>query len=729
MTNPSHSNTERKTKHVRSPLPSADEIAQLPPDGGPQFNRLIFEQSPYLLQHAANPVDWRPWGDDAFAAAKEQNKPVFLSIGYSTCHWCHVMEHESFEDGEAAAALNQRFICIKVDREERPDIDHLYMNVCNEITGQQGGWPLTCFLTPEGEPFFIGTYFPRHSLPGRIGIVELAEQIHDVWQNRRDDITFNVKAIRGALQENRQTQSSAKVAPQALALGCEQLSARFDPEYGGFGRAPKFPSPHQLSFLLRQWKRGNEWRALEMVEKTLRQMRHGGVFDQIGFGFHRYSTDRKWLVPHFEKMIYDQAMLMIACIETYQATGDEQYARTAREIATYVLRDMTSPEGGFYCAEDADSEGEEGRFYLWEPQEVVDVLSENDGALFNRIFNIVDGGNFLDEASRQKNGKNIPHLTKPLEAWAEALNVEENTLRERIEDLRIKLFDARKKRIHPLKDDKILTDWNGLMIAALARAGCALDEPEYIAAARKAADFLLTTLRREDGRLLKRYRQGQAGLPAHVEDYAFTVWGLLELYEATFDTQYLQAAIELNDALIQHFQDEEHGGFFLTADDGEKLMDRGKEVYDGAMPSGNSVAALNLIRLARITGKSEYEEHAEKLIAAFGAMANRAPSAVAQFMIAFDFLQGPSCEVVIAGNPQAADTQAMLRALRAEFIPNKIVILRPPTKDTPAIVKFAPYTEHKTPKDGKATAYVCQNYSCQNPTNDPEQMLKFLNQE
>ncbi len=694
----------------------------LPPDGGPEFNRLVFEKSPYLLQHARNPVDWYPWGEEAFEKAAKEDKPVFLSIGYSTCHWCHVMEHESFEDAEVAKLMNEAFVNVKVDREERPDVDNIYMSVCQALTGS-GGWPLTVILTPDKKPFFAGTYFPKEGRFGRPGMLDLVPQVSAAWKERREDVLGSAEKIAQHIQSMGGAQPGEEVGEQALGDGYKQLAAQFDSTRGGFGHAPKFPMPHNLSFLLRWWKRSGDAHALEMVEKTLREMRDGGIFDHVGYGFARYSTDAEWLVPHFEKMLYDQALLAIAYVEAHQATGKPEYAEVVREILTYVLRDMTSPQGGFYSAEDADSEGVEGKFYLWTLGEIREALDEAHAEAFIKAFNITEGGNFENPHTPPRT--NIPHRTRPLAEIAKELDISPEQLAERLESARRTLFEVREKRIHPHKDDKILTDWNGLMIAGMARAARVLDEPKYAQAATRAADFVLETLRDERGRLLKRYRDGEAGLPAHAEDYAFFIWGLLELYETTFEVRYLQAAIELNRDMIEHFWDDQGGGFFFTADDGEKLLTRTKEAYDGAIPSANSVAMLNLLRIGRITGDAKMEARAAAIGRAFAAGVGRAPSAQTQMLTAVDFAAGPSHEVVIAGEPGAADTTAMLAALRGVFAPNKVVLLRPPGDDAP-IVRLAPFTAAQRAIDGRAAVYVCQNYACERPTTQPERMIELL---
>ncbi|MFC1964647.1 thioredoxin domain-containing protein [Chloroflexota bacterium] len=621
-----------------------------------KHNRLISQKSPYLLQHIENPVDWYPWSEEAFDKSKKENKPVFLSIGYSTCHWCHVMAHESFEDPEVARLMNETFISIKVDREERPDIDLVYMTACQMMTGS-GGWPLTIIMTPDKEPFFAATYIPKETRFGRVGILELIPRIKDIWATRQIEALSSASQITTALQGTTLEAPGKELNDSVLHLAYEQLAGRFDERYGGFSQAPKFLTPHNLLFLLRYWRRTGNEKALQIVEKTLQSMRRGGIYDHIGFGFHRYSTDLRWLVPHFEKMLYDQALLAIAYTEAYQATKKAEYAKTAHEIFTYVMRDMTSPEGGFYSAEDADSEGEEGKFYLWTKDEIQKMLSTEEAALIVRVFNVSEDGNFIDEVAGRNNGRNILHLAKSIGELASDLSLSTPDLRAQIAEVRQKLFAHREKRIHPHKDDKILTDWNGLMVAALAKGAQVFDEPEYASAAKRAADFALKYVRNSEGRLLHRYRDGEAALTANAGDYAFFVYGLLELYEATFDVNYLKAALELNGDFVRHFWDHDNDGFYFTADDGERLLVRQKEIYDGAVPSGNSVAMLNLLQLGRITANTDFEDKAAKIGQAFYENVRQSPSAHTQFMVALDFAAGPSYEVVIAGDLQADDTR------------------------------------------------------------------------
>lgn len=688
-------------------------------------NRLINEKSPYLLQHAYNPVDWFPWGDGAFDTARRLDKPIFLSIGYSTCHWCHVMEHESFEHDYTAQLMNEAFVCIKVDREERPDIDNIYMTVCQMMTGG-GGWPLNVVMTADRKPFFAGTYFPRETLGGRIGMQDLSKRIRELWTNNRQEILQSAGKILNALRQLPDDSPGEDLGASIIDKAYQQLVQRYDKDYGGFSQAPKFPTPHNIFFLLRYWMRTGEKRALAMVEKTLQAMRRGGIYDHVGFGFHRYSTDSQWLVPHFEKMLYDQALLALAYTEAYQATRNNEYANTAHEIFTYVLRDMTSPTGGFYSAEDADSEGEEGKFYVWTLDEIRRELTAQDAEIIGFLFGAHPAGNFMEEASGEKTGVNIFHLKKPLVVLADDLGITLEDLTAVIDRAREKLFQVRKNRIHPHKDDKILTDWNGLMVAALARGYQVLESDEYGRAAVRAADFVLSELRGIDGRLLHRFRDGEAGLPAHVDDYSFMIWGLIELYETFFDVRYLQSALELNNHMLNSFWDEGAGGFYFTALDTEHVLVRKKEIYDGATPSGNSVAALNLLRLARIIGNSDFEQKSAALARAFSGTIAQFPSAYTQLLSAMEFSLGPSYEVVITGLPSKQDTTELLRALRKPFLPNKAVLFKPSSPGQQAIVGLAPFTRDHVPIDGKATAYVCQNYRCALPTTSAEKMLSLL---
>ena len=698
-------------------------------------NRLADAQSPYLLQHAENPVDWHPWGEEAFDKARREDKPIFLSVGYATCHWCHVMERESFEDEEVARLLNEHFVPIKVDREERPDVDALYMTVTQALTGH-GGWPMTVLLTPERKPFFAGTYFPKHGRGGRPGMMDMLPQIAASWSGDRERVDGSAEKITEAVREAlaRQRATDTALGEDALAAAYNGLSGRFDDEAGGFGGAPKFPTPHNLLFLLREAQRvgGPDTlvgkRALQMVEETLRAMRRGGIYDHVGFGFHRYSTDRVWKLPHFEKMLYDQALLAMAYTEAFEVTRDPMYRRTAEEIFTYVERNLTSPEGAFYSAEDADSlnaegEKEEGAFYVWHWNDFMQALGERNGVIAAALFNVDREGNFRDEATREMTGANVLFRTVDDGEAAERLEIAEEGFRQRIDGIRQELFEVREKRPRPLLDDKVLTDWNGLMIAALAKAARAFGEPTYAERAARAADFLLDTMRTENGRLLHRYRNGDAAISGMLDDYAFLVWGLIELYQATFEPRTLRAALDLNAMMRTHFEDDEQGGFFLAADDSEALLLRQKEYYDGAVPSGNAVAALNNLRLARLTGQTDLEAVADRVMRSSSEIAEQ-PMAHTLMMSAAAFAAGPAQEITIAGKPGADDTEAMLDALRGLYLPNAVVHLRPPGE--PEITTLAPYTEAQTMHDGNATAYVCEHFACQSPTTDPDEMVAQL---
>jgi len=718
--------------HARAVLPTAQERAALPSDGGPKFNRLVFESSPYLLQHAANPVRWWPWGDAAFEEAKKQNKPVFLSIGYATCHWCHVMEHESFEDMEAAAALNDTFICIKVDREERPDVDHLYMTVCQAMNGH-GGWPLTVLMTPDRKPFFTGTYFPKRARGGRVGVLELCSGIAMAWKEDRVALGEQAEQVARALNQAAPVDLSTELDGQALrSAAFGQLRARFDQRHGGFGRAPKFPQPHQLMFLLRVWDRTGDADALSMARRTLHAMRLGGVYDHVGFGVHRYSTDPEWLVPHFEKMLYDQALLVMSATELWLATKDDMAEQIAREVIEYVRRDMTDAKtGGFYCAEDADSEGEEGLFYTWTWAEMEKHLGAQDADLVRTVWNFEERGNFEEEATGHGTGRNIPHLREPLAAVADKLAKEYGEATEgmlvRLEALRAKLFAIRKPRIHPLKDDKILTDWNGLMIAALAKAAKAFDDEAYLAMATRAASFVWDTLRDNDsGELKKRYRVGETGLPATLEDYAFYLWGLTELAESDSPLPWLDRAIAVADKMTELFHDHACGGFYLSGAHRPDLIARMKETYDGAIPSGNSVAALALVRLARLTGRNAYEETASTALRSFAAEFAHQPMAHTVALLALDLLDGPTSEVVLC--PGENSGRELRRAVHGRFLPRAVSLLRAEhsAEDDARLKKLAPFVHGMKTVRGQETAYVCKNQTCNAPTTDVAELIKAL---
>jgi len=684
-------------------------------------NRLIHEKSPYLLQHAHNPVNWYPWSDKSFTRAKKENKPIFLSIGYATCHWCHVMEKESFEDEETARYLNDTFVCIKVDREERPDIDSVYMAACQMLTGS-GGWPLSIFMTPDKRPFFAATYLPKRSRFGRAGVIDLCQQIKKLWATQKDKVNTSADSIAANL-DKAFTFSSAKETDESLLdTACTQIKRRFDPQNGGFESAPKFPTPHRLLYLMRCYHRTGDTNALEMVQKTLTAMRLGGIWDHVGFGFHRYSTDERWLLPHFEKMLYDQALIAIAYLEYHQITKDPFYARTAEEIFTYVLRDMTSSQGAFFSAEDADSEGEEGKFYVWNIDELRQVLVSDDIEQWERILRVSPEGNFLDEATRQKSGANILHLTAPLNKWSQKLNVPENQLQNDWERIRSKLFNTREKRVHPLKDDKILTDWNGLMIAALALGARVLKKPAYESAARNATDFILSRMRQKDGRLYHRFRDGELAIDAHASDYAFFIHGLLSLYQTTFELTFAEEAQALQERMIEDFWDEQNGGFYTTPAGNTELPVRPKELYDGASPSANSVSLYNLVTLFRLTGDPKWEERAQAQVHAFAGTVTAQPGAFTYFLCALDFALRPGQDVVIAGEPQAMDTRELLAALSENFTPNKLAIVKS-DRNAERLAKFAGYTDGLQLIQGQATAHVCSGGACRDSTTDVQSMM------
>lgn len=689
-----------------------------------QPNRLINEKSPYLLQHAYNPVDWYPWSEEAFEKASKEDKPIFLSIGYSTCHWCHVMEKESFEDEEVAKLMNDAFVSIKVDREERPDIDGVYMSVCQMITGG-GGWPLTIVMTPDKKPFFTGTYFPKYNRFNRIGMMELVPRLKEIWQNRRDEVLKSAEEISSSLKNINFGLSPAEIDETILDKAYNDLNKRYDADNGGFGTSPKFPSPHNLMFLLRYWKRNDNAKALEIVEKTLTKMRLGGIYDHIGFGFARYSTDKDWLVPHFEKMLYDQAMLIMAYTETYQITKNEIYKKTAEEIIEYVFRDMTHPDGGFYSAEDADSEGEEGKFYLWHADELRYVLNKEESDLAMNIFNVSESGNWVDESKGVRNGTNILHLKMTYDELASNLNLDISELLKKIENIRKKLFNYREKRTHPHKDDKILTDWNALMIASLAKAYQAFNSQKYLTAAEKAYGFIKQYLTKSDGTLFHRYREGDSGLPAHIDDYTFIINALIDLYESTFNPEYLNRALELNDILIKEFWDDTDGGFFFTSEKSEKLIARQKEIYDGAIPSGNSISLLNLLRLFKLTGKSDFSDYAEKLIKYFSNSIARSPSIFTQFLSGLDFYFGPTVEIVLSSYEFNEKINQALEIIRKDFNPNKVVVFNPTIADHD-LLKIIPYLENMRLVGSNSTFYVCKNFICNQPVTDIESLVKLL---
>lgn len=683
------------------------------------MNRLSKEKSPYLLQHARNPVDWFPWGNEAFEKAARENKMIFLSIGYSTCHWCHVMEKESFENEEVAALLNKDFVPVKVDREERPDIDHIYMTAVQAMTGA-GGWPLTVFLTPEGKPVTGGTYFPPEDRWGRPGMKTILPRLAKAWTDECSEMRRAGEQLAGIIAGGTAGKKSGTDWNETFLKAYRQFEASFDEARGGFGGAPKFPRSHELSFLLRYWKKTGESSAAGMVRTTLECMARGGIYDHLGGGFARYSTDENWRVPHFEKMLYDQALLARTYLEFYQAFREPFAAGVAGDIFRYVLRDMTSPEGGFYSAEDADSEGEEGKFYVWRPEEIRSLLGDEAGRIFCGFYGVTEAGCF-------EHGTSILHVEQPPDEFAAAHRIGIDPLGKILQDGRHKLFEARKKRVPPYKDDKILTAWNGLMISALAYGSQVLSEPFYAKAAGKAADFILQKMSR-DGRLLRRFREGEAAVPAFHDDYAFFILGLLDLYETTFEIGRLEEAKRLALEMLRLFWDGQNGGFFYTGSDAEPLIVRAKEFYDGATPSGNSAAALALLRLHRMTGDPAFENPAEILMQVQAEPASEHPMAFPYFLAAADFAVSPPSEVVLAGPKKDVSFARFLIELRKHFEPGRVVLHRPEdgSAELEKFASLAPSAARQKPAGGKTTVYVCANYACQKPVTEPGELQKVI---
>ncbi len=669
-------------------------------------NRLIHEKSPYLLQHAYNPVNWYPWGQEAFNTAKLEDKPVFLSIGYSTCHWCHVMAHESFEDEEVAEALNRDFIAIKVDKEERPDVDAVYMAVCQAMTGS-GGWPLTILMTPEQAPFYAGTYFPKHSRYSMPGVLELLSAVSEQWRGNREQLLHAGKQMIEAIQEHSEKKKTGRITNDDYIGTRELFNQSFDEKYGGFGRSPKFPSPHNLMFLLRFSQLKDDGRALFMVEKTLRQMFQGGIYDHIGFGFSRYSTDNKWLVPHFEKMLYDNAMLAIIYLEAYQITGTEFYRTVAESILEYVKREMTDRRGGFYSAQDADSEGVEGKYYVFAPDEIRAVLGDDSGAYFNDYFQITEKGNF--------EGKNIPNrIGKP----------DFDKPDEKIQKMLPKVYEYRLQRTVLHKDDKILTSWNALMIAAYAKAYRVLGNARYLQEAQRAVEFIRVSLTDGSGGLLVRSREGESSGSGGLDDYAFLVWAMLELYEATFEPEYLREALRLSRRILDDFWDEASGGFYLTAKGAEQLIYRPKETYDGAIPSGNSVAGYCLARLARLTGEPFLEGYAAKQADFLASVVKEYPAGYSFALMALIPSVYPGREVVCVMKDKE-DLEELKKLLSKKLLFNTAVLVLTP-ENAEQIHGIAPFTKDYPLKDGKSTFYLCQNNTCSSPVNDFSELANSL---
>ncbi|MEX2175514.1 MAG: thioredoxin domain-containing protein [Pirellulaceae bacterium] len=696
-------------------------------------NRLAHESSPYLLQHQNNPVDWYPWGPEALGRAKAENKPIFLSIGYSACHWCHVMEHESFENEAIANLLNEHFVTVKVDREERPDLDQVYMNAVQLMTGR-GGWPMSVFLTPELQPFFGGTYWPPTARMGMPGFDQVLAAVADAWQNRREmaveqarQLTEHLQGedIGGQRSEVGGREINPKTAMELLNNSQRQLALAFDFTHGGFGSAPKFPHSMDLQLLLRLWKRQPRDVALHMVTLTLDKMARGGIYDHLGGGFARYSVDERWLVPHFEKMLYDNALLTGAYLDALQAVQSPDqwsggvadhpdqwpglYARIAAETCDYILRYMTDKEGGFHSTEDADSEGEEGKFYVWTPAEIRQVLGNELAELFCYVYDVTEQGNF-------EHGQSILNLPKTIEQCAAIKGLDARVLADDLAEMRAALLIHRDRRVRPHKDDKVLTSWNGLMIEALARAGTLVRFPDALAAAETAARFVLKNLSRPDGRLWHTWRHGQAKLDAYLDDYAYFINALVTLYEATFDEHWIDEAVRLADVMREHFEDRAGGGFFFTADDHEQLIARNKDFHDASVPSGNGMAATALIRLGKLTGRTDYLESARGALLAAVPVMERSPTAAGQLLIALDLWLGPLLELVLIGGPDQAENESLQAALQRAYLPNRVLAYRYAPAGTPTGSEtLQPLFEGRTPLDGQPTLYVCQNFACQTP--------------
>ena len=661
-------------------------------------NRLAKEKSPYLLQHAHNPVDWYPWGEEAFRKAREEDKPVFLSIGYSSCHWCHVMAEESFQEDDVAALLNENFISVKVDREERPDIDAIYMTAAQIMSGT-GGWPLTIIMTPDRKPFFAATYLPKLSRQGMTGLTTLLPIITEFWRERRDEVADASVKVAEAIKTVNKPSSAGRIGVESLMEGYDRLKKSYDPRHGGFGLAPKFPTPHRLTFLLRYWKRTGEPNALEMVRHTLREMRRGGIYDQLGGGFHRYSTDRSWTVPHFEKMLYDQAMLLMAYVEGWQATGDEEFERTAREIADYVLERMTSPEGGFCSAEDADTEGVEGGYYLWSEEKLSSFLTPEELSEARRVFGVsTDGNNEGDDGDRS----NVLRLDGE---WTETS-----------ERVRAKMLERRNQRTAPFLDDKIMADWNGLMIAGLAKAYGAWRDPRHRDAARKAAKFVMSSMMEGEGYHM--YRDGAAVGPTFLDDLAFMAWGLIELYFTDPDPELLEKAIDLVERMLSEFDDPTEGGFFKNSED-VGPMGRVKEVYDGAVPSGNSVALTVLLLLHALTGREDLLKAAERTEEALSGAVIDSPDAHAQFLNAVDLRLGPIVEIALTGGRE--QVEPFLAEVGRRFVPRKVVVN---ASGDDLISELSPLARDRDAAE--VAAHVCKDKACLAPVNDPSSLGRLL---
>jgi len=682
-------------------------------------NRLINETSPYLLQHANNPVDWYPWGEEALERARTEDKPILLSIGYSACHWCHVMERESFEDETIAGLMNENFVSIKVDREERPDLDQVYMQAVQMLTGS-GGWPMTVFLTPEGKPFYGGTYFPPTDRQGMPGFPRLIMSIAEAYKTNKGEVDRVTEQLTTQMaQSNQIPKGSSILTVDILHQAYSTLATNFDYQNGGFGDAPKFPQPMGPEFLLRYYHHGYNPRALELVELTLEKMAYGGIYDQIGGGFHRYSTDAYWLVPHFEKMLYDNALLARLYLHTYLITGKPLYRRIVEETLDYVLREMTDSSGGFYSAQDADSEGVEGKFFVWTPDEIRAVLGDADSEIFGGYYGVTPNGNF--------EGKNILNIRQDPEAYAEAKGITPQQLDEIISRSSKALLDVREQRIHPMRDDKVLASWNGLMLRSFAEAAAALGRADYLDAAVKNAGFLVGTMKSQ-GRLLRTYRDGQAKLLGYLEDYSFVIDGLLALYEATFDMRWLDEAVTLADSMIELFWDEGIGGFYDTGSDHETLVVRPRDVFDNAQPCGGSVASDALLKLAVFTGNNDYNAKAAVPLQSLHQAMSQSPGGTGHWLNALDSYVSPPKEIAVIGPRNDPATRALLDTVFQRFLPNKVV-MGTETPSNPGESQGGPdfpLLQDRVMVGGLPSAYVCENYTCQLPVTDPVALAEQL---
>jgi uncharacterized protein YyaL (SSP411 family) len=675
-------------------------------------NRLAEATSPYLLQHAENPVDWWEWGPEAFQRARAEDKPVLLSVGYAACHWCHVMAHESFEDPETARLMNERFVNIKVDREERPDVDGVYMDAVQAMSGH-GGWPMTVFLTPDGEPFFAGTYFPAQDRHGMPAFRRVLAAVSQAWNDRREDVVQQGKRVVGALARPAGA-ADQQLNEELLREARAALRSLFDPEWGGFGPAPKFPQPMTLELLLRMHLRGYEG-ASDMVTTTLARMASGGIYDQLGGGFHRYSTDREWLVPHFEKMLYDNAQLARVHLRAWQVTGRERFREVALETLEYLLREMRHPGGGFFSSQDADSEGVEGKFFAWSHDEFVRVAGE-DGDLVAAYFGVTPEGNW--------EGANVLWRPCPAEEVVEDSGVTVEQVMEAVRQARVRLADVREQRVRPATDEKVLAAWNGLAIQAFAEAGRVLGEPRYVQTAEEAARFVLSELRRQDGRLLRAWRDGRTSGPGYADDYAMMAAACFSLYETTFDLGWMREARILADELIRLFEDPGDGGFFQTGSDAETLVVRPKDLFDNAVPSGNSAAAEVLLRLSLLTGEARYEEAAAGALRAGAGLFVRAPSMFGAALGALDLYLGPAKEVAIVGDPSGEGTRRLVEEVWSRFLPN--VVLAAGAPEDRRAAEVVPLLAGREPVDGRPAAYVCERFACQRPVSEPDELAAQL---